>query len=275
MKNILVTGSEGFIGKNLCAFLEAKGLSVSKFDRKTHENPLPNLKGIDAVIHLGANSSTTEKDLAKIIKENFIFSVDIYRMCQENRIRFQYASSASVYGSSKDFQEEQFCIPLSPYAYSKYMFDVWLMNQKYPYQGFRYFNVYGNCEEHKGNQSSPISKFIQCAKKENKIRIFEKSDQYLRDFVSVDDVCEMHWKFLQRQGLSGVWNIGTGSPISFEHVAKIIQNKFNCEIETIPFPENLKGQYQEYTCADLNKLTKDIGEFKWKSVEEWINMNVE
>lgn len=143
MQRVLVTGSEGFIGKNLCPYLRKRGIEVEEFDIKTSKKSIPPLNGIDAVIHLGANSSTTETDLQKILKENFIFSGTLYQLCEAMGVKFQYASSASVYGTAETFNEDQFCVPLSPYAYSKYMFDCWLLNEKYPYQGFRYFNVYG------------------------------------------------------------------------------------------------------------------------------------
>ena len=136
MKRVLVTGSEGFIGKNLCPYLEKRGIEVVPYDIK-FEGSLPPLNGIDAVIHLGANSSTTETDLKKILNENFIFSGTPYQLCANMGVKFQYSSSASVYGTAETFEEDQFCVPLNPYAYSKYMFDSWLLNEDHPYQGFR------------------------------------------------------------------------------------------------------------------------------------------
>lgn len=271
---ILLTGHLGFIGKNLMPFLIKNGCHVDGFDLIEDENAFPNVSNYDWVIHLGANSNTTEKDLNKILIQNFDFSFKLYNQCLIHNVKFQYASSASVYGLESNFCENEFCKPLSPYAYSKYMFDNFLSLYGVGYQGFRYFNVYGKNEEKKGDQASPISKFYKQAKDTSEIKIFKNSNLYLRDFVSVDDICEMHLKFLKSPHLNGIWNLGTGKPISFLDVAKIIQNKINCKITEIPFPEDLKKQYQTFTCSNSNKLIKDIGDFKWKSVEEWVKINL-
>ena len=201
-----------------------------------------------------------------------MFSKALYEQCRENNILFQYASSASVYGNSHDFSEERFCKPTSPYAFSKYMFDCWISLEGSNYQGFRYFNVYGKHEDHKGNQASPVSKFYQQAKENGKIKVFAGSENYLRDFVCVEDLCKIHFDFLSKE-VSGIWNIGTSKPISFLDVAKAIQKKMSCEIEEIPFPEQLKNQYQAFTCANLYNLKKHINHFNWTTVEEWVNAN--
>jgi len=271
---VLITGAGGFIGGTLAAYLEHRGYTVTRFDINLGDSGMPNLMNQDAVIHLGANSSTTETDLQKILDQNFEFSAMLYEMCEMLEIKFQYASSASVYGTSRSFKESDFCKPLSPYAFSKYMFDCWLMNQKYPYQGFRYFNVYGLGEDKKGNQASPVSKFIKQAQRNGEIKIFEKSEKYKRDFVSVDDVCEMHYRLLANDA-SGIFNIGTGEPISFRDVAEIIKENSNSEIEEIPMPKELKGQYQKFTKADISKLNEIIGDYEWKSVSEYVEENID
>jgi ADP-L-glycero-D-manno-heptose 6-epimerase len=149
--------------------------------------------------------------------------------------------------------------PQSPYAWSKYLFDRYITytSDSWPIkvQGFRYFNVYGPHEDHKGNQASPYHKFEKQAKDTGVIKLFEGSDKFLRDFVPVETVCKIHKHFL---GVSetGIWNIGTGQPTSFEDVARMIAEKYNARIEYIPMPENLKHQYQEFTCADVGSLRK-------------------
>ena len=218
---VLITGAGGFIGGTLAAYLEHRGYEVTRFDINLGNSGMPDLMNQDIVIHLGANSSTTETDVRKILEENFEYSVDLYETCELYEIKFQYASSASVYGTSKTFKETDFCKPLSPYAFSKYMFDCWLLNQNYPYQGFRYFNVYGLGEDKKGNQASPVSKFIKQAQSSGEIILFEKSEKYKRDFVCVDDVCEMHYRMLDNPA-TGIFNIGTSDPISFRDVADIV-----------------------------------------------------
>jgi len=274
VNRVLITGAGGFIGGNLSNYLEDRGFHVTRFDIAHGNSGYPDIFNQDFVIHLGANSSTTETDLQKILDQNFEFSTHLYKMCEAYEIKFQYASSASVYGSSKSFKETDFCKPMSPYAFSKYMFDCWLLNQEYPYQGFRYFNVYGLGEDKKGDQASPVSKFIKQAQAGGLIELFEKSERYKRDFVCVDDVCEMHYKLMLSEA-SGVFNIGTGNPISFKEVAEIIKENSHCQIKEIPMPKKLVGQYQRFTKADISKLSEIIGEYDWKSVREYVEKNID
>ncbi len=274
LNRILVTGSEGFIGGNLCSYLEHRGYDVTRFDiSKGDPNAMPDVGNQDIVIHLGANSSTTEKDLKKILQQNFEYSVMLYELCEGYDVKFQYASSASVYGTSRGFKESDFCKPLSPYAFSKYMFDCWLMNQDYPYQGFRYFNVYGLGEDKKGDQASPVFKFIKQALSSGEIKIFENSEKYKRDFISVEDVCEVHYRMLNNPA-SGIFNVGTGNPISFRDVADIVKANAHCKITEIPMPKELKGQYQKFTKSDNSKILEIIGEYDWKSVNQYVEENI-
>ncbi len=265
---VLVTGSEGFIGKNLCNFLKAKGVEVEGYDIKLSQR-LPSINGIDAIIHLGANSNTTEKDLDKILKENFEASCVFYQLCEANNIKFQYSSSASVYGNGTVFKEDAFCSPLNPYGLSKYFFDCWLLNKKYPAQGFRYFNVYGKHEDHKGSQASPIHKFTKQAKEDGIITLFAGSEKMVRDFVHVDDVCEAHYRMLFSDK-SGVFNVGTGESVSFENLAIQIADKYSSHIKYIEMPEELRSHYQYFTKADNQKLIDAVGEISWKSVLDHI-----
>lgn len=270
---VLITGAGGFIGGNLAAYLSNRNYDVTKFDISLGNSGLPDVMNQDIVIHLGGNPDTTETNVKKILEQNFEYSVMLYELCELYEIKFQYASSASVYGASKSFKESDFCKPLSPYAFSKYMFDCWLMNQNYPYQGFRYFNVYGLGEDKKGNQASPVSKFIKQALTNGHIEIFENSEKYKRDFVSVDDVCEMHFRMLNSNA-SGVFNIGTGDPISFRDVADIVKSTSHSIIKEIPMPKELKGQYQKFTKADNSKILEIIGEYDWKSVKQYVEENI-
>ncbi len=271
---VLITGAGGFIGSNLASFLEHRGYDVTRFDINLGNSGQPDILNQDIVIHLGANSSTTETDVKKIIEQNFEYSKKLYETCSQIDIKFQYASSASVYGISKTFNESDFCKPLSPYAFSKYMFDCWLMNQDYPYQGFRYFNVYGLGEDKKGKQASPISKFIKQAQRNGEIILFEKSEKYKRDFVSVNDVCEIHYRMLNLD-CSGIYNVGTGQTTSFKDVADIIKSRSHCEIKEIPMPKELKGQYQKFTKANNSKLIEAIGDYKWETIEEYVEENID
>lgn len=251
---ILITGYKGFIGQNMVKALSPDH-SLTFFE---WGNPHPKINGLDWVIHLGAISSTTESDVEKVMKQNYDFSRWLIQQCRFWKVNLQYSSSASVYGLGKSFSEDSPPDPRSPYAWSKYLFDRYAFSESWTdiyVQGFRYFNVHGPHEDHKGNQSSPHHKFEQQAKTTGVIKLFENSDQYLRDFVPVETVVDVHKTFFKVKE-SGIWNVGTGRPSSFQSVAENIAKKYNAVIEYIPMPDNVKNQYQTYTCADTTKLKK-------------------
>lgn len=269
---ILVTGYKGFIGKNLSSYLTTKGHDVEGYDYI--ENVLPNPEGFDWVIHLGAISSTTERNVEKVLTHNLDFSMRLLQLCDHYGVNFQYASSASVYGNQKTFDEDGELQPQSPYAWSKFLFDRFvsqasIQDFKCLVQGFRYFNVYGDHEEHKKDQQSPISKFREQALSTGKIQLFENSKQYQRDFICVEDICKVH-ELMLTQDTSGIWNLGTGSTTSFEEIGQLVSKKYNSKIEYITMPDNLKGQYQEYTCANMDKLNS-IVDIKFKTVKEYLD----
>jgi|SRR6056300_461773 len=254
---ILITGHQGFIGKNLAEWLKQKHEVLGY---EWHKENLPLIKDFDWVIHLGAISDTTERDVNKILSQNYDFSKWLYNQCKIYGVNLQYASSASVYGSTTEFKETLNCDPQSPYAWSKFLFDRWsraVHDNSFICQGFRYFNVYGPHEEHKGNQASPVYKFTKQAVETTEIQLFENSENYKRDFVFVGDVCNIHEKMLDVDK-SGIWNIGTGTAISFDHVAKLVAKQKKALIKHIKMPENLKNQYQTYTCSDNTKLLETI-----------------
>jgi len=268
--NILITGHNGFIGKNLSKHLESKGHTVKGYSYV--ENFVPDPSKYDWVIHLGAIATTTETNVKKILTQNYDFSMRLLQLCDTMGTNFQYASSASVYGGQSTFTEDGPVSPMNPYAWSKYLFDRFIESVDQfdvLVQGFRYFNVYGSDEEHKKDQASPITKFTKQAKEDKVIKIFENSENYLRDFVCVDDVCTVHEQMLKKD-VSGIFNVGTGKTTSFLRIAGIIAKKYNAKIETIPMPLNLSNQYQSYTCADLTKLNKHI-DINWKTVKEFVN----
>ena len=184
---------------------------------------------------------------------------------------FQYASSASVYGPLTNFREDAPVYPQSPYAWSKYLFDRAILTGgelNIIVQGFRYFNVYGHFEDHKGDQASPVHKFTKQAQEKGRIKIFEGSERFHRDFVCVEDICQLHEKFFNIDN-SGLWNVGTGETRSFREIADAIAEKEGANVIEIPMPEDLKPQYQKYTCADLTKLNKHVNT-KWIDVIDWI-----
>ena len=250
---ILLTGHRGFIGSHMLRALEAHGHHVSVYE---WGETLPSILEQDWVIHMGAISSTTERDIEKVMAQNVDFTIQLYEACHTFGVNFQYASSASVYGLVSTFREDAELDPRTPYAWSKYLTERHIRTHPMgaTTQVFRYFNVYGpEGEEHKGNQASPYAQFKQQAEENKKIRVFEGSDRFLRDFVPVSKIVDTHLKFLDVKE-SGVWNIGTGKPQSFMDVAL----EFNVPIETIPMPEILKDSYQKYTCADITKLQQTL-----------------
>lgn len=267
---ILVTGHKGFIGQNMTNYLSSKGHEVTGYEYIP--NTLPDVEEYDWVIHLGANSSTVEKDVNKVLEMNFEFSMRLLSLCEMQGTNFQYASSASIYGPNTDFREDAPAYPQSPYAWSKYLFDRAIKTGgefSIKVQGFRYFNVYGNFEDHKGNQASPVYKFTKQAKETGKIRLFEGSNKFYRDFVCVEDICKIHEKFFDIDK-SDLWNVGTGETRSFREIADAVAEKEKANVIEIPMPEDLKPQYQKYTCANLTKLNNLVN-INWIDVIDWIN----
>lgn len=263
----LITGAAGFIGKCLVekSIIDGPVLSSDLADNNMLSpsaalDALLNTDDISAVFHLGAISSTTETDAVLLTENNIGYSLQLLEICIEKNIPFVYASSASVYGQSIGSQKEsQPLAPVNSYAISKTALDLFVeqkitLNPTARIFGLRYFNVFGHHEHHKGDMASPVHKFTLQARETGKIKIFEGSNEYLRDFVHIDDVIAMT---LAAPSLkqSGIYNVGTGVSRSFEDVAKIIAVETGAQIMEIPFPEHLKGKYQTYTCSDNTKIT--------------------
>lgn len=255
---ILLTGYKGFIGQNLFPKLQ-KNHKVSLYE---WGEKLPDFKGLDWVIHLGANSSTTESNLDLIMQQNLLSSIRIFEKCVDNNVNLQYSSSASVYGKGSNFSEDAPCSPLNYYAVSKYLFEKYVESKDVSIitQGFRYFNVYGPNEEHKGKQASPFTQFKKQATENKQIILWRDSEEFKRDFIHVDRIVDLHLKFLNIPE-SGVWNFGTGETKSFHEIAWEAFRKYNCRIKYIDMPEHIKPHYQEYTCADLRKLNKTLEKY--------------
>jgi ADP-L-glycero-D-manno-heptose 6-epimerase len=274
---ILVTGYKGFIGSHVYNYLLQEGYEVVGYDWDESHGCSPYVREYDWVIHLGAISSTTETNVSKVFNQNYDFSVKLYKHCCAYGVSLQYASSASVYGDTKTFTEDGDCRPLNAYAWSKFMFDRYVTNidacSNITCQGFRYFNVYGTNEEHKGDQASVFTKFKNQAIQDGKIKLFENSDKYKRDFVCVDDIVQVHKQMLWKKD-RGVFNVGTGTAVSFQKVAELCSKRLGVPIEYIPMPDNLKNQYQEYTKADISKLNSII-DIKWTTPKQWIDANLD
>ncbi len=270
MKKILVTGHRGFIGQNLSKRLTQLGYEVEGWELGNIGDPP--VAGKDMVIHLGAISDTTFSALDEIMKNNLDFSIKLHSACVMHKVNLQYASSASVYGSHNSFDEDGPLNPQSYYAWTKYLFDrhvVKTFTEDITVTGFRYFNVFGATgEAHKGKMASPFYKFSKEAKMSGTVTLFENSERYSRDFVSVEDVVETHIKLIKNQQ-SGIFNIGTGRPTSFQEVGEKIANKYGAKILYRKMPDQLVGQYQAYTCANIKKLNSLI-QMRWTPIADYI-----
>ncbi|MBP5989077.1 MAG: ADP-glyceromanno-heptose 6-epimerase [Piscinibacter sp.] len=301
---VVVTGAAGMIGSNIVHGLNAIGIDdVIAVDNLTNGPKYRNLLGakisdyfdktdfyarfarrefgrVDAVLHQGACSDTMQHDGRYMLDTNYRCSKDLLDACQDQGTRLLYASSAATYGGSASFREEpQFELPLNVYGYSKLLFDN-VVRRMLPtatsqVAGFRYFNVYGPREQHKGRMASVAFHHFNQFREHGKVKLFGEYGGYgpgmqSRDFVFVDDVVAVNLWFLQNPGQSGIFNLGSGRAQPFNDVAVATVNAARtlkgeaplplaelvsrALVEYIPFPEALVGKYQCFTQADLTRL---------------------
>lgn len=237
----LLTGYEGFIGQNLAKRFDTYwGIERPKVENYINDTPWDK---ITEIWHIGAISDTTCTDLESIFFYNIKMTIELFEKAIEYNIPVKFASSASVYGNTKELIN-----PLNYYSMSKATIDLWINDNTHRFskiQSYRFFNVYGKHEDHKGGQASPVHTFTKQAKENGVIKLFENSEKYFRDFVCVEDVIDC----MMIEKDSGIYDVGTSHPISFEEVGHLIANKYNAKIEYIPFPKHLRAKYQENTCA--------------------------
>ena len=260
---IILTGDEGFIGKKFLEKLSGKNVIKVEKRNSWHFRSFNEWDKVELILHQGAISDTTCTNLKAINHFNVEFSEWIFEQAIKYKIPVKYASSASVYGH---LNKENLINPLNYYAISKVIMDYWVLDNMDRFelvQGFRYFNVYGDGEEHKEDQASPVSKFTKQIKETGVLKLFKGSDRYLRDFVCVDDVVNLVLENDKEE--SGFYDLGTSNPVSFAQVAQWVVDKYGGEIEEVPFPDHLKGKYQEYTCAK-----KEWGDYKFKTIPEYL-----
>lgn len=320
----VVTGACGFIGANLVKGLNDRGISdVIAVDNLTKADKFRNLTdcdiadyldkaeflaliesgqlegNVEAIFHEGACSDTMETDGAYMMANNYRYSLALLDFCQEQEIPYLYASSASVYGGGGVFAEKrEFEAPLNVYGYSKFLFDQIVRRRIGPnaasadsqIAGFRYFNVYGPREQHKGRMASVAFHHFNQYREAGKVKLFEAYGGYAdgeqrRDFVYVGDVVKVNMDFLENRR-SGIYNLGTGRAQSFNELAaatvnacRALENKPKLSvaelvaqgiIEYIPFPEALKGKYQSFTEADLSQLRGAGYQDSFASVEDGV-----
>jgi ADP-L-glycero-D-manno-heptose 6-epimerase len=316
---IIVTGGAGFIGSNIVKALNLRGRGdILVVDNLTDGVKFKNLADceiqdyldkedfiaqvkaggrfgtkVEAVFHEGACSSTTEWDGRYMMRNNFEYSKVLLNYCLDAKAAFIYASSASVYGAGCVFKEiREHEEPLNVYGYSKFLFDQYVRRvlpaAKSQIAGFRYFNVYGPREQHKGSMASVAFHLNGQVLDTGKVRLFAGCDGYgdgeqRRDFVYVDDAVDVNLWFLDHPEQSGIFNVGSGRSQPFNDVARaVIAWHGRGELEYIPFPDHLRGRYQSFTEADISAL-RGIGYDKpFRTVEqgvalymEWLNDRVE
>ena len=290
---IVVTGGAGFIGSCLVSRLNAAGMTdIIVVDSLDDSPKWKNLVGkvvedyvdkdsfpellegkkfgdIGMVVHFGACTSTTETDAAYLMENNYMYTKRCASWCLEAGVPFLYASSAATYGDGglgySDSDDETLKLkPLNMYGYSKQLFDVWLVKNRLTSKvtGFKFFNVYGPNEYHKGDMRSLVAKSFETVLKEKKIRLFKSyrpeyaDGEQRRDFVYVKDAVEMVYYFIERPDIKGIYNIGTGNARSWNELARALFRALDMEplIEYIEMPDELKDKYQYFTQADLTKL---------------------
>jgi ADP-L-glycero-D-manno-heptose 6-epimerase len=306
---IIVTGGAGFVGSNLIRRLNSSGYSdiyvVDNFiNGKSYSNLLDckyleifnsdefliNLinnkfkKKIDAIFHQGAITDTMCWDGDIMMKNNYYFSKKLLDYCEEANIRIIYASSASVYGQSTNFDDNSVNYkPLNLYAFSKLEIDKYFLNKlnnnsNFSAVGLRYFNVYGPYENEKKNMASVIFQFYNQGLESKKIKLFGKSHEYsngdqIRDFIYIDDVIDVNLWFFENPNLKGIYNCGSGYMRTFNDVANIIKNSLdkNIKLEYIDFPLHLYESYQPFTLSNNDKLSKTGFSKNFTTLEQGIN----
>ncbi len=308
MTRVVVTGAAGFIGSNIIKGLNARGIDdIIAVDDLSQGDKFRNIADlqiadyvdlddfyplfheghygkVEAVFHEGACSDTMEQDGKYMMDNNYTLSCELFQACQQQGTRLLYASSAATYGGSDTFREvPEFEGPLNVYGYSKLLFDQRMrreLGQDFERAttqvvGFRYFNVYGPREQHKGRMASVAFHQFNQFKAEGRVKLFGEYGGYaqgeqMRDFVFIDDVVAVNLWFFDHPGQNGVFNLGSGRAQPFNDVAIAVVNTLRSLagettltlaeaakggiIEYIPFPDALRGKYQCYTQADLSKL---------------------
>lgn len=296
---ILVTGAAGFIGSNIVAHLTAQGRAVVACDwlgsgdkwRNLAKHPVRGLLApedvtdwlaaragrIEAVIHMGAVSATTETDVDLIAERNFRASARLWDWCARQGARFIYASSAATYGDgangfsdSEDLDHLDGLRPLNPYGWSKALFDLNAVRRAREddapaqWAGLKFFNVYGPNEYHKAGQRSVVHQLFEQIRDTGRARLFRSHHPdyadggQMRDFVWVGDCVAMVDWLLANPGVSGLFNCGTGTARSFRDLALATFAALgrDPEIDYVPTPEALRRHYQYFTQADMAKARR-------------------
>lgn len=307
---IIVTGGAGFIGSAIVWQLNQlgenkiiivdelgtdekwKNLVSLKFDDLVHKDDFVSMVvdrdipfEIDAIIHMGANSSTTEKDADHLFSNNYLYTKELAKYCLEKNLRFIYASSAATYGDgSLGFDDDENKLetlrPLNMYGYSKQLFDLWAKRNGAfnKIVGLKYFNVYGPNEYHKGDMRSVVHKAFEQIRDTGKVKLFKslnskyKDGEQLRDFIYIKDAVNMTLYFLDKPTVNGLFNLGTGKSRTWNDLVTSIFKEMNipANIEYIDLPLHLREKYQYFTEANMIKIKKAGYDVPIKSLEDGV-----
>lgn len=303
---IILTGGAGFIGSCFLRKLNDEGINdILVVDHLGSSEKWKNLTGkkfvkylnkfefrnvilnrkldckIDAIVHFGACSDTTERDADYILDNNYNYSIELAEFAAEKDIRFIYASSAATYGDgSNGYSDSNFdgLVPLNVYGMSKHLFDLWVIQKKLDKQfaGFKFFNVFGPNEYHKGKMASMIYKSYYQVLETGMVKLFRSNSQEFkdgeqkRDFVYIKDIADIIWDTLNDRKIGGIFNLGTSCARSWNDLANAVFAAMKREpnIQYIDMPDNLQRQYQNFTEADMSKLKAFIPDMKFASLEE-------
>lgn len=308
---IVVTGGAGFIGSAIVWKLNTQGNNnIIIVDELGMEDKWKNLVGLkfqdfihkddfismvvddtlnfplEAIIHMGANSSTTEKDADHLFSNNYLYTQELAKFCLTKNIRFLYASSAATYGDGAlGFDDDETRLeslrPLNMYGYSKQLFDLWAKRNDVLNKivGLKYFNVYGPNEYHKADMRSVVHKAYEQIRDTGNVKLFKslhpdyKDGEQMRDFVYVKDAVDMTLYFLEHPDKNGIYNVGTGKARTWNDLVKALFNALSkpVKIEYIDLPENLREKYQYFTEANLNKIKSDGYPKQTTSLEYGVN----
>lgn len=294
MKALLVTGAAGFIGARFVATRGA-GRALVSVDQRSHFDDRPEHRGIDfgtvvdrddlarwladerpalaGILHLGACTDTTELDVAYLTRVNLDYSKMLWRHATEQRIPFVYASSAAVYGDGAlgyddaDQLASRF-VPLNPYGDSKLQFDVWALGEERAgrtppaWSGFRFFNVYGPGERHKGKMASVVLHAFDQIRAGGEVTLFRShkpgiaDGEQKRDFVFVDDVVDVLDFALRTPLARGIYNLGTGTARTFLDLVRATFAALGTpeQIRFVDTPEAIRERYQYFTEARMDRL---------------------
>jgi len=305
---IIVTGGAGFIGSAFVWKLNQEGIEdiiiVDRLGKTDKWKNLVNLRfvnyihkddfhemiyndtvrfDVEAIIHLGACSSTTERDADYLWQNNNVYTGLLAEYAMEHGIRFIYASSAATYGDgtqgfSDDHDKIKTLKPINMYGYSKQVFDVRMLRHAWENNmaGIKFFNVFGPNEYHKGDMTSVIFKAFHQIRETGKVRLFKSYlPQYpdggqLRDFVYVKDVIDVIWWLFNHQDVNGIFNLGTGKARTWNDLINAVFAAMGIQpnIEYIEMPESLRNQYQYFTQAEMAKLQKTGCPVDFSSLED-------